>query len=233
MAVDLRDEQRATLERPAFDHSALTRVFVASMDMVAGRETSLAKAKMLEVLAGVPYRAWERREQARLSRRQGALAQACRGFIRWTQAARRNEDQHLEVLDERMRTQRLRDPWYLRQPARLGAVAFYMVFANLLAGLDMKRAVRFNAEFEDYAERTYAGFAANHPEWDDEAVAGPAVAGYAREAGIEPATWGDVVRCIALDERDHRNRSFMACGMPEQVVEYDGMPKGAASGSRR
>jgi len=225
MTIDLKQEQQASLERPPFPYTPMTRVFVAAMDMVAGRTTSLAKAKMLEVLAGIPYRAWERREESRLPRREAGLREACRGFIRWTQEARHNENLHLEVLDERMRELGLRDPWYLRQPARFGAAAFYAVFANLLARIDMRRAFQFNAEFEDHAEHTYARFAADHPEWDDEAVNGPAVAGYAAETGSELASWGDVVRRIALDERDHMNRSFIACGKPEQVVEYEGMPE--------
>lgn len=201
------------------------------MDIVAGRETSLAKAKMLEVLAGVPYRAWERLAGARLARRDDGSAEACRGLVRWAQEARHNEDQHLGVVTERMRQRGERDPWYLRQPMRLGAVAFYVVFSNLLAAMAPRRAFRFNAEFEDHAEHTYARFAADHPEWDDEAASGPAVAQYAAATGSELATWGDVVRRIALDERDHRNRSFIASGMPQEVVRYREEPASEATGS--
>lgn len=224
MPIDLRREQEATLRRPAFPYSPLTRALTASMDVVAGKETSLAKARMLEVLAVVPYRAWERLGRASLASREDGRAEACRGFIRWAQEARHNEDQHLRVVAERMGRQGESDPWYLRQPMRFGAVAFYVVFANLLAAVDPRRAFQFNAEFEDHAEHTYARFAADHPEWDDEPASGPAVARYAEATGSALATWGDVVRRIALDERDHRNRSFVASGMPTAVVQYEGGP---------
>lgn len=224
MAIDLKREQQASLDRPPYDYSAMTRMFVVSMDMVAGRKTSLAKARMLEVLASVPYRAWERREKARLSRRAADMVAACKGFIRWTQEARENENRHLDVLTERMEQQGEADPWYLREPMRSGAVAFYVLFANALAWFDIRRAFQFNAEFEDHAEHTYARFAAEHPEWDDEPVSGPAVATYAEETSTELSSWSDVVRRIALDERDHMNRSFIAAGRPEHVVEYEGMP---------
>lgn len=224
MAVDLRKEQQASLERPPYNYSPMTRVLVASMDMVAGRKTSLAKAKMLEVLAVVPYQAWARQQASRLASRDASTLEACRAFIRWAREARHNESLHLQVLDERMREQGEGDPWYLRPPMRFGAVALYVVFAGLLARVDLRRAVLFNAEFEDHAEHTYARFVADHPEWDNEVATGAAVASYAAETGAELATWGDVVRRIALDERDHMNRSFIGAGKSEQVVEYEGMP---------
>ena len=56
MTVDLKKEQQATLERPRYPYSTVARFFFRSMDVVAGGETTLAKAKVIEILAGVPYR---------------------------------------------------------------------------------------------------------------------------------------------------------------------------------
>jgi hypothetical protein len=218
MDVDLRREQQDSLQRSPYDYSRLSRLFFAAMDLVAGRETSLAKARLLEVLAGVPYRAWERREEACLPRRDAEQARAARGFIGWTRAARANEDRHLEVLDERARAVGVADPWYLRSPARLGAVACYVAFAGLLARGDMRRAVLFNAEFEDHAEHEYARWAADHPEWDEEPPGGEAAGRYGAETGATLASWADVIRRIALDERHHRDRSFIAAGRPDLAV---------------
>ena len=36
------------------------------MDMLAGKKTTLAKAKLVENLAPIPYRAWETREYGRI-----------------------------------------------------------------------------------------------------------------------------------------------------------------------
>ena len=69
--IDLKKEQQASRARPRYPYSALARVFFGSMDMLTGKKTTLAKAKLVEILAPVPYRAWERREQARVARRQG------------------------------------------------------------------------------------------------------------------------------------------------------------------
>ena len=88
MAIDLRREQEATLARASYTYSPLTRVFIASMDLVAGRETTTAKAKMLEVLAGIPYNAWERQEQALLGSRDRQTVEGRRRLIRLAREAR-------------------------------------------------------------------------------------------------------------------------------------------------
>jgi hypothetical protein len=229
MTIEPKREQEATLQRRPFDYTPLARAFTTTMDLVAGAETSLAKAKMLEVLADVPYRAWERLGRASLTLGGDAPKRACQDLVRWSEEARHNENQHLAVVAERMRQLGEPDPWYLRQPMRFGAVAFYVAFANILAAVNPRRAYQFNAEFEDHAEHTYARYAADHPEWDDEAVSGPEVSRYVEQTGAPLDTWGDVLRRIALDERDHRNRSFLASGMPEEVAHYEGGPARDAS----
>ena len=54
MTVDLKKEQEAVLERPRYPYSAVARFFFLSMDALTGRDTTLAKAKVIEALAGVP-----------------------------------------------------------------------------------------------------------------------------------------------------------------------------------
>jgi hypothetical protein len=56
--ADLRKEQQASRERPRYGYSAVARLFFRSMDRLAGKETTLAKAKLVEALAPIPYRAW-------------------------------------------------------------------------------------------------------------------------------------------------------------------------------
>ena len=65
----------------------------------------------------------------------------------------------------------------------------------------------------------YAQFVAEHPEWEDQPANNEKVKAYG-----DLATWADVFRRIALDERDHRNNSFRLCGKPECIAKYDGMP---------
>jgi len=221
MQIDLKKEQRATLERPRYDYSPAARIFFGIMDFLAGRRTTLAKAKLIETLASIPYRSWEIRQYARMTRlyRDRNAVERARAIMEWGREAQDNEYWHLLVIDEKMKEAGERDPWFLFPPVPWLMVAGYVLLTRLMALVDIRRAFLFNAEFEDHAEYVYAAFVAARPEWETLRVESQLVARYG-----DFVTWADVFRRIGLDERDHMNNSFVFCGMPERVVEYDGMP---------
>jgi len=218
---DLKAEQQATLRRKPYAYSLLARVFVAGMDLFAGKTTTLSKAKLLEIFAGVPYRLWEVKHYRQMTRRFGdrALVERCEKVVAWAREAQDNELWHLFVLHEKMKSDGAADAWYLTPPIPALMMASYRLFAGLMATLSMRRAFLFNAEFEDHAEHTYAQLVADHPEWDDQPVEDDVIRTL---GGIvapgELATWGDVFRRIALDEREHMNHSFVFCGKPGEAV---------------
>ena len=221
MPIDLRREQQATLGRPRLRYSAAARLFFAMMDLVTGRRTTLAKAKLVEILAGIPYRAWETRQYERMTNRYGdpSAVSRARAIAAWGRKAQDNEYLHLLVIHEKMAAEGRGDPWYLRRPIPWLMVAGYRIITRLMALVDIRRAFLFNAEFEDHAEHVYAAFVEAHPEWETQPVGSALVARYA-----DLATWADVFRRIGLDERDHMNASFVFAGLLERVVRYEGMP---------
>ena len=221
--LDLTREQHTSLVRPRYKYSVAARCFFLAMDLAAGRKTTLAKAKLLEMLACIPYREWETRQYGRMTRgyRNLAVVQHTRGIVTWGREAQDNEYWHLLVIQEKMKADGLPDPWYLVPPLPWLIVWSYKVIAGLLALISLRRAFLFNAEFEDHAEHIYAQFVAEHPEWETEPVHNAVVKEYSSAAD----TWADVFRRIGLDERNHRNRSFVYCGKAECVVEYEGMPE--------
>ena len=83
--IDLKNEQQASRVRPRYPYSAAARVFFVSMDLLTGKKTTLAKAKLVEKLAPVPYRAWERRERGPAKRHQGGgeLGNEADAIMRW------------------------------------------------------------------------------------------------------------------------------------------------------
>ena len=227
LKIDLKKEQEASRARPRYRYSAVARVFFASMDVLTGKQTTLAKAKLVEILAPVPYRAWERRQGARLARQpeDGRLGQEANAIMRWGKEAQDNEHWHLLLIEEKLREDSVGKAWYLSAPLPALLVGPYGLLTRTMARLAIRRAFVLNAEFEDHAERTYAQLVHDHPEWEAQPVASALVGHYASFR-----SWADVFRRVGLDERDHMNNSFVFGGRPEQVVEYQGMPPPAGAG---
>lgn len=222
MGIDLRKEQLATLNRPALSYGLTSRLFFWGMDVVAGKKNDLSKAKLLEILACIPYREWQIRQYARLTfsyfhRQKVEWAQ---DIVDWGREAQDNEYMHLLVIQEKMREDKMKDKWYLATPIVFMIVAFYVVLSRVLAWVNIKGAFKFNAEFEDHAEHIYAHLVADNPVLETQIVTNEVVKEYA-----DLETWADIFRRIGLDERDHRNHSYHYAGTPEKIVKYEGMPE--------
>ena len=222
MTIDLKKEQKATQERPRYKYSKAARFFFWSMDLITGKKITLSKVKLLEILASIPYRAWEIRQYTRMTRRYGnwGLVREAREILIWGREAQDSEYEHLLVVNEKMKEDGVRDSWYLLPLITFLMVSVYVVISRLLALTNIRRAILFNAEFEDHAEHEYAQFFDEHPEWEQQPITNDKVKEYR-----DLPNWADVFRRIGLDERDHMNKSFIFCGKPEYVVEYDGMPE--------
>ena len=219
--IDLKKEQKASLSRPRYKYSILAKLFFFSMDLIAGKKITLAKAKLIETLASIPYRAWEVRQYGRMTRnyQDRTVVRKAREILIWGREAQDNEYWHLLVISEKMKEDNVKDSWYLSPVIPFFMVGTYVLLSRALATFNISRAFLFNAEFEDHAEHVYAEFVEEHPEWDRQPVDSELVKGYG-----DFQTWGDVFRRIGLDERDHMNSSFVFCGKPDAVVTYDRMP---------
>jgi hypothetical protein len=220
--VDLKKEQKASLARPHFKYSLAAKFFFFSMDIVTGKETTLGKTKLLEILASIPYRAWEIRQYERLTcrYRNAGLVEKATHIMLWGRESQDNEYWHLQVINEKMKEDGIKEPWYLFPLVSCSMVLIYRLISRLLAIFSIRRAFLFNGEFEDHAEHVYAHFVEDHPEWDSKPVKTKLVKEYG-----DFQSWGDVFRRIGLDERNHRNNSFIFGGKPEAVVKYNGMPE--------
>lgn len=221
MQLDLRKEQKESLARPRYRYSLAAKIFFNVMDFVTGRKTTLAKTKLIETLASIPYRSWEIRQYTRLTRmyRERDKVAYAERIMEWGRETQDNEYWHLLVINEKMKEDGIRDPWYLFPLIPWFMVTGYVIMTRIMAVLNIRRAFFFNAEFEDHAEHVYASFVEDYPELEDQRVDNPLVAEYG-----DFESWADVFRRIGLDERDHMNNSFVFCGKPEHVVRYEGMP---------
>lgn len=223
MTIDLRKEQLNSLNRPHQHYGPASRFFFFGMDLAAGKQNNLPKAKLLEILACIPYREWEIRHYLKLTynyynRRNTDWS---RSIVEWGRSAQDNEYMHLLVIEQKMREDNIPDRWFLSTPIVFLITTFYIILSKAIAWVNIKAGFRFNAEFEDHAEHIYAQMVVDNPQWEKQAVNNPVV----KEYDPSLTNWADVFRRIGLDERDHRNHSYHYSGDHDQIINYEGMPE--------
>ncbi len=222
--VDLRVEQEATLARPRMKYTMMARFFFAFMDLIYGKALTVPKIKLIEILARIPYQAWELKAYWQLTF--GYYDERIRTeaveLVHLGRLSQDNEYWHLVIAVEKIREDQIKESgfWFYFMPKVMAL--FYAVFARSLAVFSLKSAYHFNAMFEDHAEHEYARFVKEHPELDQQ----PVKSELAKQFGPYP-TWGDVFRCIGLDERTHMNESLQGWGRGGDVVPYASIPKSA------
>ncbi len=222
MAIDLRKEQEETLARPKLRYSFLAKLMFWSMDLAYGRETTVPKIKFLEILARIPYQAWEIKQYWRLITGFGEAQTRddAEGLIKWAREAQDNEYWHLVVASEKMKQGNLKDSWFWYHFVPFIAAFMYTLFSRLLAFVSIRTALRLNAMFEDHAEHAFMQFVKDNPQMENELVESGAVQDGRGPVGGRYSSWADVFRRIGLDERDHMNESLRRCGMAARVVAY-------------
>ena len=215
--IDFIKEQEAVLARPPRNYGLFARMLFWGMDTFYGKELTLGKVRLLELLARIPYQAWEIRQYREMNHafeNADAVKQAD-DLIRWGREAQDNEFWHLQVITEKIRETGTKLTWFKDVLIPKVATFKYILFCRALAFFDIQAAFMLNADFEDHAEHEYMHFVKTHPELDQQPVTTEVVTKYGNFK-----TWADVFRRIALDERDHMNNSLIHAGRASEVVGY-------------
>jgi len=200
----LRAEQERTLESPRRSYGVGARVLFALMDVVYGKRRTLAKFRVLEVVARVPYQAWEHVAYIAVTHRYSKPNVARRIFdrVQESRSQQDNEQWHLLILEELLE-RRGEEPALLRHVVLPQVLAFaYYQLSWALYVVRPQWSYRLNADFEDHAEHEYARFVAEHPELDDEPYDGMFTEEYGRFDSL-----ADLFRQIGHDERVHKEES--------------------------
>ncbi|WP_447977521.1 alternative oxidase [Candidatus Nitrospira bockiana] len=209
-AERLREEQAKTLSAPRHRPGLLALVLFTMMDVLYGRRRSWSKFKVLELIARVPYQAWEHVAYIAITHRYEHEDFARRIFERVKESRRHqdNEQWHLLILEEWIHRRRIREG-FLRHRLIPQVVAFlYYQVSWLLYVLKPEWSYRLNVEFEDHAEHEYMAFAQEHPELEHV----PFESAFKKDYGDLP-TIADVLRQIGYDERVHKEESMRKAGM--------------------
>ena len=208
-ADQLAVEHRRTLDTPRRHYGVLSRSLFTVMDLVYGPERTLPKFKVLEVIARVPYQAWEHVGYVAITHRSARPPLARRIFERVEECRSQqdNEQWHLLIIQELIWAAGLRQGT-VRHRLLPQVLAFaYHRISCLLYALKPEWSYALNADFEDHAEHEYAEFVAENPQLETTPWRSLVADDYGRFQSV-----ADLLRQIGYDERVHKEESLARLG---------------------
>jgi ubiquinol oxidase len=207
----LQAEQAKTLAAPRRRYGVLARALFLAMDLLYGRTRTLSKFRVLEIVARVPYQAWEQVAYVAMTHthRKPGFARRVFDFVQESRHQQDNEQWHLLILQELLEARGVREGWLRhRLVPQLLALAYYHV-SWLLYVVQPRLSYRLNADFEDHAEHEYMRFVAQHPELESAPFESQFSADYGTFTSL-----ADLFRQIGLDERHHKQLSEQRMTQP-------------------
>ena len=196
-------EQQASLVSPRRRYSRSARVLFRVMDALYGKDRTLEKFRVLELVARVPYQAWENVAYVAVTHTAAQPGFARRVFdrVRTSRWEQDNEQWHLLILEE-LTAAAPRRPWVRsRLIPQLLAFAYYQLSWFMFA-VRPAWSYRLNADFEDHAEHEYAHLVAENPAWETTPYAGEFTLDFGAYDSL-----ADLFRQIGYYERLHKIES--------------------------
>jgi ubiquinol oxidase len=209
--AELAATQAVTLETPRRRYGLGGKSLFALLNAVYGKERTLAKFKVIELVARVPYQAWEQVSYIAITHTHESPDFARRVFDRVTEsrAQEDNEQWHLLILEEMITEQGI-----TQGRIKFGLIPQVLAFVYyqlslLLYVIRPAWSYRLNADFEDHAEHEYASLVQEHPEWEHVPFLSAFAADYAALDSV-----ADLFRQVSYDERIHKDESIAAMAQP-------------------
>jgi ubiquinol oxidase len=199
----LVSEQAVSLTTPRRKAGLSARALFLVMDVVYGKERTLEKFRVLELVARVPYQAWENVAYVAVTHtaRQHGFARRVFDRVRVSRWEQDNEQWHLLILEE-LTQDAARSSW-LKSRVLPQILAFgYYQLSWFMYAVRPAWSYRLNADFEDHAEHEYALLVQEHPEWETT----PFTSGFGDDFGRYDSL-ADLFRQIGYDERLHKLES--------------------------
>lgn len=207
----LKAEQLHTLAQPRRTPSMGAKVLFVTMDLVYGTPRTLEKFRVLELVARMPYQAWENIGYVAVTHtaRRPRFARRVFEQVRVNRWEQDNEQWHLFVIEEMLAKQPSRLGWMRRQAIPQVLAFTYFHISWLLYAVRPNWSYRLNADFEDHAEHEYALLVNEHPEWDGT----PFVSEFADDFGQYDSV-AELFRQVGFDERLHKLQSEAMIAAP-------------------
>jgi hypothetical protein len=197
--------QQETLQTPRRAYGLAARLLFRALDAIYGKERTLGKFKVLELVARVPYQSWEQVAYVAITHvhEKTGMARSIYQRVAESRSQQDNEQWHLLILQEMIDNadipQKTLKFYWLPQALAF----FYYHLSWFLFVLRPDWSYLLNADFEDHAEHEYMEFVAEHPEWENT----PFRSAFADDYGHFDSL-ADLFRQIGHDERVHKLESL-------------------------
>lgn len=175
------------------------------MDLVYGRRKTLSKFKVLEIIARVPYQAWENVAYVAMTHMYSSphFARRIFEFVQESRAQQDNEQWHLLILEEMVQSKGIKENYFFARVLPQIIALFYYHTSWLLYVINPRHSYGLNADFEDHAEHEYMSFVKENPSFESTPFQSDFEDDYGRFKSE-----ADLFRQIGLDERHHKEESL-------------------------
>jgi len=205
----LKQEQQKTRASPRMRYGFLARLLFFSMDLLYGRKKGLSKFKVLEIIARVPYQAWENVAYVAMTHTHADPVFARRIFdrIKESRVQQDNEQWHLLIIGELIAKKGIDENLLLHGFIPQVIAFFYYHVSWILYVIQPQWSYLLNAYFEDHAEHEYMEYVAGNPDLEAQRFESIFAEDYGQFASL-----ADLFRQIGYDERVHKLESLARVG---------------------
>ena len=207
----LKKEQEATIASARRPYGLAASFLFAWMDLFYGKKRTLSKFKVLEIIARVPYQAWEHVAYIAITHTYAlpGFARRIFEFVKESRTQQDNEQWHLLILEEMVQKKGVRENFFMARVLPQFMAFFYYHLSGLLYVIKPEFSYGLNADFEDHAEHEYMEFVKENPAFE----AGPFESDFKKDYG-DFSSEADLFRQIGLDERLHKEESLKRAAWP-------------------
>lgn len=201
----METEQIKTLSSPRRNYGFFATMLFLIMDAVYGKKRTLSKFKVLEIIARVPYQAWEHVAYIAMTHTYSRpnFARRVFDFVKESRDQQDNEQWHLLILEEMTQKKGISENFFKFRILPQFMAFFYYHLSWLMYVIKPSRSYGLNADFEDHAEHEYMEFVKENPHFETEPFESDFKQDYGNFSNL-----ADLFRQIGLDERKHKEESL-------------------------